>query len=136
MFHIVSDLQLSYLDPAPDQYELSSTPEYIIITGNISSQNKRTMIYAEELANRYQSSKIIFNHGILELKGSEYTKVQDGFRLHINDFKRSPPNLYFPTGMCIGDYDFYCTIGWPIFNKEEDFLNSICGIKISTKTLF
>lgn len=122
MFHIISDLQLSYVDPALDQLALEKIPEYIIITGNICYHNKRSMLYAETLANKYQNSKVIFNHGIKELDKAEYYKIQDGFRLRITDLKRSPPNLYYPKGECIGEYDFYCTLGWPIFSNKEDFL--------------
>ena len=130
MFHIISDLQLSYFDQAPDQNLLNKDPEYIIITGNISNENKRSMMYAEGLAKIYQNSKIIFNCGITELTQSEYYKIQDGFNLRINDFKKSPPNLYYPKGVCIEEYDFYCTIGWPIFSNEEDFLEFIDETKI------
>ena len=130
MFHIVSDLQLSYLDPALDQHNLSKIPEYIILTGNNSKQNKRTMLYAEALAQKYQNSKIVFNYGILEMSNAEYYKIQDGFRLHINDFKRSPKNLYYPKGVCLGEYDFYCAVGWPTFTNEDNFLNFISKVCI------
>lgn len=94
--------------------------------------NKRAMLYAEKLATMYQNSYVIFNHGIAESYRGLYDRIIDGYELHINEFKKSPENLYFPKGKCIGDYDFYCTIGWPTITNNINFQNSYFNTSLFT----
>jgi hypothetical protein len=124
MFHIISDLNLNYMDHAENQYIIGKNPEYIIITGNISNQSKRTLIFAEKLADLYKTSNIIFNCGITESYKGEIDLIEDGFQIHINNSKNPYKNLYFPKGKVIGDYDFYCTIGWPNILDSDGFHDS------------
>lgn len=124
MLHIVSDLELDLHDRAEDQLKINSNTKYIIVPGNISDTNKRSMLYAETLAKLYPNSYIIYNYGLLESYDAEWGKMVDGFELYINDFKRAQPNLYHPKGAIIGNYDFYCTVGWPTFWSDKDFNNS------------
>lgn len=124
MFHIISNSSIGHLDPEEEQHVLNNNTEYIIVVGNLSLTNKRTMLYAETLATMYPTSLVIFNHGVLESYNGIYKKIEDGFDLHVNDFKKSPTNLYFPKGKCVGDYDFYCTIGWPTLIEERNFQES------------
>jgi hypothetical protein len=127
MIHIISDLGLHYLDHAKNQHDLPDGCKYIIITGNISKENKRTMLYITELANKYPESKLIFNFGYYETHGIAYQKVVDVFDLRINSFSQCPPNISYPLkGQIIGDYDFLTVFGWPKFNNEQDFLQSNC----------
>lgn len=124
MFHIISNSSIEHIGLEEEQHVLNSNTEYIILAGNISVTNKRTMIYAEKLATMYPTSCIIFNHGVLESYKGLYNKIETGFDLHINEFKKCPDNLYFPKGKCIGDYDFYCTVGWPTLIEENNFQES------------
>jgi protein associated with RNAse G/E len=121
MFHIISNSSIGHMDLDPEQHIIDPNTKYIIIAGNTSVTNKRAMLYAEQLAKMYPNSYIIFNHGVLESKQGLYDRIRDGFELHINEFKKSPKNLYFPKGTVIGDYDFYCTTGWPFIIEENKF---------------
>ena len=124
MFHIISNSSIGHIDREEEQHVLNNNTEYIIIAGNLSLTNKRTMLYAETLATMYPNSHVIFNHGVLESYNGLYNRIEDGFDLHVNEFKKSPSNLYFPKGKCVGDYDFYCTIGWPTLIVEHNFQDS------------
>ena len=124
MFHIISNSSIGPMDHEADQHIIHPDTKYIILAGNVSQSNKRAMLYAEKLAKLYQNSYIIFNHGVFESYRGLYDRIIDGFELHINEFKKSPENLYFPKGKCIGDYDFYCTIGWPTINNNVNFQDS------------
>ena len=108
----------------PEQHVIDNTTKYIIIAGNISETNKRSMLYAETLANMYPSINVIFNFGITESGQQLFDRIENGFELHINSFKKSPANLYYPKGACIGNYDFYCAIGWPTIIEENNFNDS------------
>ena len=122
MFHIISDLNLNYMDHAEDL--LPDRVKYIVITGNISNQSKRTLLYAERLANTYSNSNVILNCGITESYKGEIDLVEEGFDIYLNKNKINNKNLYFPKGKIIGDYDFFCTIGWPDINDATGFEDS------------
>ena len=130
MIHVISDISMHYFDKDPEQHVIDPECEYIILAGNICDQNKRTMLYSETLAKMYPKSKIIFNFGVLESTEGLFDRIKDGYYIHINDFKQSPVNLYYPQGTIIGNYDFYCTIGWPTITKLIDFENSFVGQEI------
>lgn len=121
MFHIISNSSLGPMDLEPEQHVIDVNTKYIIIAGNLAMSNKRTMLYAETLAKMYPDINVIFNHGVLESRQAIYERIEDGFDLHVNEFKKSPGNLHFPKGQCVGDYDFYCTIGWPTIIEENNF---------------
>ena len=124
MFHVISNSSLGHLDWEPEQHIIDPKTNYIIVAGHTSITNKRSMLYAETLAKMYPSSHIIFNHGVLESSQGLYDRIEDGFELHVNEFKKTPANLNFPKGKCVGDYDFYCTVGWPTIIKENNFHES------------
>jgi hypothetical protein len=124
MFHVISNSSLGHLDWEPEQHIIDPKTNYIIVAGHTSITNKRSMLYAETLAKMYPSSYVIFNHGVLESSQGLYDRVEDGFELHVNEFKKTPANLNFPKGKCVGDYDFYCTVGWPTIIKENNFHES------------
>jgi len=112
------------MDHAEEQHHIPGNPEYIILTGNISNQSKRTLIFAERLADMYKNSNIIFNCGITESYKGEIDVIEEGFSIHINNTKTPYKNLHFPKGKVIGDYDFYCTVGWPNITDSTGFENS------------
>jgi hypothetical protein len=124
MFHVISNSSIEHLDWEPEQHIIDPKTDYIIVAGNTSITNKRSMLYAETLAKMYPSSQVIFNHGVLESKKGLYDRVEQGFELHVNEFKKTPSNLNFPKGKCIGSYDFYCTVGWPTIIEENNFCES------------
>ena len=124
MFHIVSDIFLDFHEKAIDQHQIPSTTSYILITGNISLENKRSMLYAETLAKQYPHAKIIYNFGLAELIGKKFQGAVDGVYTKIRYLKNVPLNLYYPKGEVIGGYDFYSTIGWPVYSNIESFENS------------
>lgn len=125
MIHIISDLGLHYLDKAEDQHNLPDNCSYIIVTGNVSTDNKRTMLYITDIAKKYPGAKLIFNFGLFDTKNVAYQTTEDVFDLRINAFDQCPENIYFPLrGEVIGDYDFLSVFGWPVFKSNEDFLAS------------
>jgi hypothetical protein len=124
MFHIISDLNLNYMDHADEQHLLPDHAKYIVITGNISNQSKRTLLYAERLAATYTNSNIILNCGITESYKGEIDLIEEGFDIYLNKNKINNENLYFPKGQIIGDYDFFCTIGWPDISSTAGFEDS------------
>ena len=125
LLHIFSDLNLHYLDKAEDQQIINPNTEYVVITGNTSSENKRALLFAEQLALKYPKTNIIFNYGIFELKNKLHTAVEDGYNTRINIFKQSPKNVFYPKGSIVGNFDIYCTIGWPLYHSLDDFNSSI-----------
>jgi hypothetical protein len=108
----------------PEQHVIDNNTKYIIIAGNISKTNKRSMLYAESLAKMYPSINVIFNFGLSEISQQIFDSVENGFEFHINSFKKSPANLHYPKGVCVGNYDFYCTMGWPTIIEENNFDDS------------
>ena len=124
MFHVISNSSIEPLDWELEQHIIDPKTNYIIVAGNTSITNKRSMLYAETLAKMYPSSHIIFNHGVLESYLGLYDRIEQGFELHVNEFKKAPTNLNFPKGKCVGDYDFYCTVGWPTIVEENSFHKS------------
>lgn len=127
MIHIVSDLKLNLHERAEDQENLKNNVNYIIIAGNVADTNKRSILYAERLAKLYPNTYIIFNYGLLESYQGEWSKIVEGYELYINEFKKSSKNVFLPHGEIIGKFDFYCTVGWPTFYDDRDFLNSYIG---------
>jgi hypothetical protein len=124
MFHVISNSSIENLGWEHEQHIIDPKTNYIIVVGNTSITNKRSMLYAETLATMYPSSHVIFNHGVSESYLGLYDRVEQGFELHVNEFKKVPTNLNFPKGKCVGDYDFYCTVGWPTIIKENSFHES------------
>ena len=124
MFHIISNSSLGHIDFEPEQHIIDTNTKYIIIAGNLSITNKRSMLYAETMAKMYPNTNVIFNPGVLESRQALYDRIEHGFNLHINEFKKTPSNLYFLKGKCVGDYDFYCTAGWPAIIEENNFQDS------------
>jgi len=118
-FHIISDLNLDIFDHAVEQHILEPDVEYVILAGNISVTIKRTMLFAETLANRYPNSKFIFNYGYQELFQIEYYKLRSSVIQRIKFFEKSPSNLFFPKGEIVGNYDFFCTEGFPYLEQDE-----------------
>jgi len=118
-FHIISDLNLDLFDHAEDQHALEHDVEYVILAGNISVTIKRTMLFAETLATKYPNAKFIFNYGCLELRHIEYYKLKNSVIQRIKFFGKSPPNLFFPKGELVGNYDFFCTEGFPYLEQNE-----------------
>jgi len=112
------------MDHAEEQHLLPDHTKYIIITGNISNQSKRTLLYAERLAATYANSNIILNCGITESYKGEIDLIEEGFDIYLNKNKINNKNLYFPKGKIVGEYDFFCTIGWPDIIDAEGFNNS------------
>lgn len=124
MFHVISDIFLSFHEKALEQHQLPNDLEYIVVTGNISTENKRSMLYAETLAQMYPRSRLIYNFGLAELIGKRFQGAVDGIYNKIQYLKNVPSNLYYPKGDIIGDYDFYSTMGWPNYQTEIDFTQS------------
>ena len=118
-FHIISDLNLDLFDHAEDQHVLEHDVEYVVLAGNISLAIKRTMLFAETLAIKYPNAKVIFNYGCQELRHIEYYKVKNSVIQRIKFFGKSPTNLFFPKGELIGNYDFFCTEGFPYLEHNE-----------------
>jgi hypothetical protein len=124
MFHVISNSSIEHLDWEPEQHIIKPGTNYIILAGNITLTNKRAVLYAETLAKMYPDVHIIFNHGVLEAYQGLYDRIENGFELHVNEFKKTADNLNFPKGKCVGDYDFYCTVGWPTIIEEHNFHES------------
>ena len=124
MFHVISNSSIEHLDWEPEQHIIKPGTNYIILAGNITLTNKRAVLYAETLAKMYPDVHIIFNHGVLEAYQGLYDRIENGFELHVNEFKKTADNLNFPKGKCVGDYDFYCTVGWPTIIEENNFHES------------
>lgn len=124
MFHIISDIFLDFHEKAPDQHQIPTGAEYVLITGNISLENKRSMLYAETLAKQYPHMKVIYNFGLAELIGKKFQGAVDGVYSKIRYLRNVPPNLYYPKGELIGEFDFYSAIGWPLYPDLESFENS------------
>lgn len=119
--HLVSDLNLGYNEFS---YEDEIIPEVdiIIINGNIS-RLKRSMLYAETIANKYPETPVICNLGEYELyiTGTEkyIGETLENIIIRKNVNKSWPKNLYFDknpivlnlkNGNCV---DVLCTYGFP-----------------------
>jgi hypothetical protein len=124
MFHVISNSSIEHLDWEPEQHIIHPGTNYIVLAGNITLTNKRAVLYAETLAKMYPDVHIIFNHGVLEAYQGLYDRIEQGFELHVNEFKKTADNLNFPKGKCVGNYDFYCTVGWPTIIEENNFHES------------
>lgn len=120
MIHIISDLNLGFHEKAEDQFRLRPEANYIIITGNISKENKRSMLFAEQVAEANPNSTVIYNFGLEEIRGKLYSAVVDGYNIRVNVFKKSPSNLKMPMGRYIDDnYDFFTCMGWPSYDQDN-----------------
>ena len=125
MIHIISDLDIDYQDFAEDQNNINQDCKYIIITGNVSLENKRSMIYLDTLSKKYPAATIIFNFGLIDVMAKPYEGVKSMLDVKINDFKKFDKNIYLPLKpMVIGDYEFLCAFGWPYIRDEEEFNRS------------
>lgn len=125
MIHIISDINIDYQDFAEDQNLISQDCGYIIVTGNIAMDMKRTMIYIEQLASIYPNTKIIFNFGLFDVMGVPYEGIRSLLDAKVNDFSKFNKNIYFPLkNTVLGNYDFLCTFGWPYISDEIEFKQS------------
>lgn len=128
MFHIISDLYLDTFDKAENQHLLPEGCTFCVIAGNISGDLRRSLLFAESLATKYQNVHILYNYGLLESKGKEYFKVRDAFTARLSLSGKSPLNLTLPKGKIINNFNFYATEGFP-FLTEDEFYKSVYSKK-------
>jgi hypothetical protein len=124
VLHVISDIFLSFHEKAVDQHYIDAKTTHIVLTGDISIENKRSMLYAETLSKLYPNMDIIYNYGIAELIGKRIKAARDGFSVKFDYYKNLGSRLFHPKGQVINGYDFYCTIGWPQYQNLDDFASS------------
>lgn len=124
VLHVISDIFLSFHEKALDQHNINPETTHIILTGDISVENKRSMLYAETMSKLYPNADIIYNYGIAELIGKRIKAARDGFNVKFDYYKKNGNRLFHPKGQVINGYDFYCTLGWPLYQNLKDFLDS------------
>lgn len=133
MIHIISDLNLGFHEIAEEQLLVNPETKYIIVTGNVSRENKRAMLFVERLASANTQATVIYNYGLEELRGKLYSAVLDGFNTRVNIFKKSPINLIMPLGRFIDDnFDFFTTLGWPAYADTDFYQSSLIKKTVSS----
>ena len=102
-------------------------PDVIIMAGNISQYEKRSLIFAEQIAEA-TSLPVLYNMGILEccnLVTPEFTKEAIRLRCKINQDKN---NVYWAEDYISNEVEFKCAVGWPIVeDTQENYKASFAG---------
>ena len=122
--HIISDLNLGYHEPAnPEDEVIPADCDLLVLNGNLATTPKRSMLFAETIANKYPHVPVIYNLGMYE--GGHHNKLQ-GKDNQVNAVNSRqmlsptwPKNLHYshlsPLALDIGGkkYDIMCAFGFP-----------------------
>ena len=120
--HVISDLNYHFNEFSEAIDEIIPDVDLVIINGNISSHIKRSMLYAETLANKYPDIYFIFNPGDKDniSHGQEKFKGEGRENMKIRQWANStwPKNLHFQQNIQLnlksGDaVDVLCMFGFP-----------------------
>ena len=102
-------------------------PELIVIAGNISRHDKRSLLFAEEIA-AATKTKTLYNIGLLEYTGlgeMQYVKDAILIRLRTNQAKT---NVMWVEDYISDEVEFKSIIGWPLIqDTEENYRKTIPG---------
>jgi hypothetical protein len=108
-------------------YAKQHSPDVIVFTGNISQYEKRTLVFAEQIASA-TSLPVVLNLGALELcnlVSPEFITNALKLRLKINERKT---NVYWAEEFKSDEVEFKCVVGRPIVNDTpENYKNSFLG---------
>lgn len=126
--HVISDLDYNFNEFSdPIDLDLPEV-DLIIINGNISDYLKRSMLYAEQIANKYRDIPVIFNRGELERFIGFFPKFDGEGEESVNIRQWAnptwPKNLYFENNIKLnlksGDaVDILCAYGFPLIHEYE-----------------
>jgi hypothetical protein len=125
---VIRNLQLKLIEFADKQISevvsLSSTekPDYILVSGNISRHDKRSLFFAEEVATA-TGKKVIYAPGLLEYSClANYDMWLSGvlIRLKANAKKT---NVFFADDVVDDAVEFKHVLGWPIILDNQDKLS-------------
>ena len=102
-------------------------PDIIVVAGNVSQYDKRSILFAEELA-EVTKLKVIYNIGLLEFASQadiEYFKTGMLLRLRVN-YKKT--NVYWCDDFVDDNVQFRHVFGWPIItDTEENYRKTVPG---------
>lgn len=102
-------------------------PDLIVMAGNYSQYEKRSVIFAEQIANATHID-VVYNIGILECCNfvtPEFIKDALILRFRINSKKT---NVYWAVDYISDEIEFKCVVGWPtIQDTQENYENSFAG---------
>lgn len=109
------------------EYAKLHSPDLIVFTGNISQYEKRTLVFAEQMAEA-TSLPVVLNLGALELCDlvtPDFITNAVKLRLKINEKKK---NVYWAEDYVSDEVEFKCVVGWPIVNDtQENYKKSFLG---------
>lgn len=92
---IIRDLNLGYLQRT--EHHPYSDVDVIVLNGNICSDAKRTLMYAEDTARANPNTPVILNVGFLDLSFNGTVKeIEDALMMRIVLSGQSPKNLFWP----------------------------------------
>lgn len=120
--HIISDLDLGFNEFTPLEDENIPDVDLVILNGN-NGGLKRSMLYAETLANRYKDVQFVVNLGYTEKYFHYLPKFmnehEESMEIRKNTNDSWPDNLHWSNQNIIlqlrtGEYfDILCTFGFP-----------------------
>lgn len=125
--HLISDLNLRFNEPCPDE-EILPDVDLIIVNGNIANNMKRTMLYLETVCKKYPTTQFVFNPGQNESNFWREKNSGEGY-LNLSVRKNSsqfwPKNLHYskePMLVNLRDgstIDLLCIYGFPRIHKID-----------------
>ena len=126
---VIRNLNLKLIEFATDQIakiveiSKSESPKYILIAGNISRHDKRSIYFAEEIA-QATGIKVIYSPGLLEYACVANVDMWISgvlIRLKSNDTKT---NVYYPDDIVDDEVQFIHAFGWPTINDTQENLTA------------
>lgn len=126
--HVISDLNLGFNEHTDIVDTSVPDVDLIVLNGNIGML-KRSMLYAETLANRYPEIPIVYNLGYIEKYHYSLQKregeIEENLNIRIQNNASWPKNLHWSENNIILEtkngykIDILCTFGYPKIHKVE-----------------
>lgn len=130
---VIRNLELRYIELSTTHLEIAEmlvkeyNPELIIIPGNISKHEKRSILFAEEAAEKFKLP-IVYSQGILEMCNIatiEYVKAGVRTRVRMHQEKT---NVWWAPDFQHPDIEFREVSNWPIIEDSlENFRKTLPG---------
>lgn len=130
---VIRNLELRYIELATAHLEMAKLyvekfkPELIIIPGNISKHEKRSILFAEEVSDLFKLP-VVYTQGILEMCNIatlEYVKAGVRTRVRIHQEKT---NVWWAPDFQHPDIEFREVSNWPILEDSlENFRKTLPG---------
>lgn len=104
-----------------------NNPDLIVVAGNVSQYEKRSILFAEQVAER-TGKRVVYNVGILEycsLVAMEKARKAILFRIKMNQEKT---NVFWAEDFVSNEIEFKSVLGLPtITDTEENFKKTFVG---------